>query len=262
MVGKLVGCIVAFFTLVSCGAEGAEHKFMPENDLWLEDCISCESFSLAPVTQDMFNKIIAAGRKAYAANAKANKETLVINAKWTSTTVNADCSRYNGIVTVNMYGALARRQEITPEGFTLVLAHELNHAYGGMPYYANSDRMSGEGQADYMSTKDGYAKIAALVPELRASIDADTFVKNTCNKAYGRFADARFNNCLHALEGGKSLANLLAVLSDDPVANYETPDPLVVKKTVTTYPATTQCRMDSYLAGELLSSRPKCWFYK
>lgn len=234
-------------------------KFMPENNLWQEDCIEC--LNATGITEIQFNAIIAAGKKAYASNAKANGEQLIINAKWTDSTVNADCSRYNGIVEVNMYGGLARRKEITPEGFALVLGHELNHAYGGTPFYSGTDHMSAEGQADYMSTKDAFAKIAAFVADLQKTIPVDNFIKNTCTKAYGVEANNKYRDCLHALSGGQSLANLLAVLNDE-TANYSTPDKTVVKKTLESYPKTTQCRMDTYLAGELLSPRPKCWFYK
>lgn len=245
----------------SVGANAADiTKFMPENDLWMEDCIACESFAARPVTEEVFTKIIEAGKKAFAANAKANNEKIVINNKWTDKTVNADCSRFFGTVTVNMYGGLARREEMTPEGFALVLGHELSHAYGGAPFYPDSDEMSGEGQADYMATKDAYAKIAAFVPELQITIPTDDFVKNTCAKAFGIQANNKYRDCLHALEGGKSLANLLAVLNKDVAANYETPDPTVVQSTITTYPDTTQCRLDTYLAGELNKPRPACWF--
>lgn len=237
------------------------NKFLPENDLYLEDCINCESLSSKPVTQDLFNRIVDAGKKAFATNAKANNETLKINALWTNTTVNADCSRSNKIVTVNMYGALARRKEITPEGFALVLGHELEHAYGGAPFYPN-ETLSAEGQADYMSTKEAYAKIAVYVPELKGSTNVDDFIMNTCAKKYGTFADNRYSNCLHMLSGGLSLANLLSVLNGDIIPNYTTPDLTIVSKTETSYPATTQCRLDTYLSGALNGLRPKCWFYK
>jgi hypothetical protein len=247
-------------TLASCGG-GSRDQFVPDNDLWKYDNMNLENASMS---QDLFNRIIDAGQKAYAPNAKANKETLIISKLWSNPTVNADCCRgcKPNNVTIRMFGGLFRRPEITAEGFALVLGHEISHAYSGTPYYPNTMQMSGEGKSDWASTKDAYAKIAALVPELRVSINTDSFVKNTCNKAYGRFADARYSNCIHALEGGKSLADLLSTLSGESIPNYETPDPLVVTKTVTTYPDTTQCRMDSYLAGVLNKSYPKCWFYK
>lgn len=242
--------------LVSCGSE--THGFVPDNELWREDCLNCESVSLAPVTQELFVKIVEAGKKAYASNAKANYETLIINAKWTDPTVNANCLRSGGKVTVNMFGGLARRSEITPQGFALVLSHELGHAYGGTPYVNWWNKMSAEGQSDWMATKDGYRKIAALVPELSQTPSTDPFVKKACKGKTG----TAFIDCIHSLDGGNSLGALLAVLSEEPIPNYETPDPTVVTKTELSYPKTVQCRLDTYFAGTLNLARPKCWFFK
>jgi hypothetical protein len=257
---KFLGLLASAFlaVLVSCGANAA--SFMPENDLWKEDCLGCESIGM---TQELFQKIVDAGKQAYAPNAKANKEKLIINAKWEDPTVNANCGRQFGMVTVNMYGGLFRRPEMSPEGFALVLGHELNHAYGNAPYYPQSNKLSAEGQADYMATKDAYVKIAKLVPELNQEIFSTDFIKNVCKnvkKTKKNMMDSA--NCEHSLLGGQSLGNLLAALGGDPMPNYETPDPYVTDVTLTSYPATTQCRLDTYLAGTLGNSRPTCWFLK
>lgn len=240
---------------VSCGSAEGNSKFLPENELWREDCVACEANTM---TEAIFNKIVDAGRKAYASKAANNNEQLIINARWTDATVNADCSRYNGRVTVNMYGGLARRREISIEGFALVLGHELSHAYGGAPYYPNSQKMSGEGQSDYVSAKTAYGLIAPYASDLRQTIPVAAFVANACKNK----KSLAYTDCVHTLEGGKTLGALLAVLSGEPVPRYETPDTSVVSKTETSYPNTVQCRVDSYLAGVLNKARPSCWFYK
>ncbi|MBF0206704.1 MAG: hypothetical protein HQK53_07420, partial [Oligoflexia bacterium] len=88
-------------------------QFMPDNDLWMEDD-HYKNFQ-PNVNQVMFNKIIQAGRDAYASNAPT------INANWDDPTVNASTMKIFGMVTINMYGGLARRPEIIPEGFAIVL---------------------------------------------------------------------------------------------------------------------------------------------
>lgn len=228
-------------------------NFMPENDLWKQDCLNCLSSN--SMTQELFNKIVDAGRKAYAENAAKNGERLVINALWTDSTVNANCCRgcTPRQVEVNMYGGLARRDEINPEGFALVLGHELSHAYGGEPFYPQSDRMSGEGQADYEGAKTAYKKIADLVPELKQNINVSDFISKTC-ATLGE-------DCKHSLYGGDSLGALLATLKGESKPDYETPDQTVVNETLTSYPDTVQCRLDTYLAGTLSKPRPACWFY-
>ena len=77
--------------------------------------------------------------------------------------VNANCMRNNGVVTVNMYGGLARRPEVTPEGFALVLCHELGHAYGGTPYIFQQAQIAAEGQADYYGEQ---TCLKALLPHV------------------------------------------------------------------------------------------------
>ncbi len=229
-------------------------QFMPPNDLWRQDCLTCKPFN--QMTQDLFNRIVEAGKKSYQANADSNGERLVVNPLWSDSTVNADCCRgcVQGEVTVNMYGGMARRAEMNPEGFALVLGHELSHAYGGQPYYPNSDRMSAEGQSDYEGAKTAYAKIAALVPELQQDFDADTFIKDACARSQNP------KTCEHSLTGGLSLGTLLATLSGDPAPQYETPDQTKVSRTETSYPKTTQCRLDTYFAGTFGNPRPACWF--
>lgn len=242
--------ILFLLMFLSFGAKAGQ--FMPANDLWREDCLTC--MPLNQMSQELFNKIVDAGRKAYAKNADSNGEKLVINALWSDSTVNANCCRgcTSGTVEVNMYGGMARRAEMNPEGFALVLGHELSHAYGGQPYYPNSDRMSAEGQSDYEGAKTAYARIAALVPELNDNIDVSDFIEKACQ--------GRDDSCRHSLSGGMSLGTLLATLSGDPAPQYETPDPTVVNKTLTSYPKTTQCRLDTYLLGTLNKDRPACWF--
>lgn len=236
----------------------ANGKFMPENDLWREDC-GATCFNSNGMTKEIFDKILAAGQKAYDPYAQKNGERLVINNKWTDSTVNADCCRgcEAGKVIVNMYGGMARRNEINFEGFALVLGHELNHAYGGAPYYPGSDQMSAEGQSDYEGARTAYRKIAALVPELKKDISYEDYVGQLCAGKTGE----EFKDCVHSLEGGKALGNLLAVLSGEGVPSYQTPDTSRVSQTETSYPRTVQCRVDTYLAGTLNKSRPACWFY-
>lgn len=236
-----------FSTFGLCG------QFMPPNNLDQEDCINC--FNSNGMTEDLFNRIVDAGRVAYAENAQNNSEKLVINNLWSDSTVNANCCRgcTYGQVTVNMYGGMARRAEINPEGFALVLGHELSHAYGGEPYYPNSDRMSAEGQSDYEGARTAYRKIAALVPELNIDFEPSEYIKNQCNGD---------KQCEHSLVGGLALGTLLARLSGNVQPSYETPDTSVVWRTETSYPKTTQCRLDTYRAGTLNLERPSCWFKK
>lgn len=247
----------------SCGvATPAAQSFMPDNDLWKEDCLECKNGAM---TQALFNEICDAGKKAFSEETRANNERMVINKKWTDSTVNANVCRgcVPGEVTINMFGGLSRRQEVNLSGFAIVLSHELGHAYGGAPYINASRKMSAEGQADWYSTLEAYRRIYALVPALQnESGDYGSFIEEVC-KVPGMMEDSEpvmDKRCMNSLLGGKGLATLLANLMQEPIPQFETPDPTVVTSTQLSYPETVQCRLDTYVAGTLDKSRPLCWF--
>ena len=222
------------------------HTFAPKNDLWKEDAL----LKSANVTQAMFNKIIDAGYEVYGPLAKKNRERLKINRKWSDSTVNANCSRMFKSVTVNMFGGQARRPEISAEGFALVLCHELSHAYGGAPYIRRWQKLSAEGQADYMGAKECLKKIIK-VANLRSDFEPTAFIQDACGENI---------TCIRAYVGGQSTANLLATLMGESLPDYETPDPTVVSKTLISYPETVQCRLDTYRRGFENRERPACWY--
>lgn len=205
----------------------------------------------------MFNKIIDAGLEVYKPFADRNNETLTINRKWDDSTVNANTSRFFGSVTLNMYGGLARRPEVTAEGFALVMCHELGHAYGGTPYIQEWQKMSAEGQSDYYGAKECLQKVLPKVE--MPSVTATSYTERRC-KERGAIGTDVYNICIRQLDGSQSLGKLLAAIKKVPEPNFETPDTTVVTQTELSYPKTIQCRLDSYHNGTLLLDRPKCWF--
>jgi hypothetical protein len=256
MVRSIVSALIALSTFASAqAAPSMQTQFAEDNDLWMEDSLMADS----NVTKEMFEKIIAAGKAAYEPFAMKNNESLTINNRWDDSTVNANCGRQFGGVTVNMYGGLARRQEVTPDAFALVLCHELGHAYGGTPYIQTFSRMSAEGQADYYGSKECLDLVLKEIPADPAMVTPTDYMKQRCNQhaAEGTEANAL---CIRKLVAGQGLGNLLSVLKKVTAPNYETPDPLVVRKTELSYPSTVQCRLDTYLAGGIGQARPACWF--
>ncbi len=255
---KLTSILVSAIALSTANvalSSSEVRSFAPDNDLWMED-----NFFAAPnVSEELFNKIIDAGLKAYEPVAKQNREKINVNRRWSDATVNANVRRSAGVVEINMYGGLARRQEITPEGFALVLCHELGHAYGDKPYIQVASRLSAEGQADYYGAGTCLDQVLRIVPADETKITTTDYTIQKCGeKAAVNSED--YSVCIRQLSGGQSTANLLAVLMKQAEPNYEKPDPLVVKKTELSYPKTVQCRLDSYLNGTLKLPRPTCWF--
>lgn len=246
--------LVFVIVIISLNAFAEIHNSLPDNDLWKEDFLRPKS----PLQAQMFNQIIDVATELYKPVAAERGETLTIVKNWDDPKVNASCMRSGKEVEINMYGGLARRPEITMEGFVLVLCHELGHAYGGIPYIREYSQMSAEGQADYYSAKSCAANVLWKVPQLGFQVAPTPYMMTACGLGFTN--DETRQLCLRVLVGGQSLGNLLAILSNDPKPSYETPDTNVVHTTTLSYPDTTQCRLDTYFAGATGKDRPKCWF--
>lgn len=246
--------LASFFVMfVSCNVpQTLDHSWVEDNDLWQED----DLYGGKGITEEQFKNAIELGHLFYDPIAEQNNESLTINGNWTDSTVNANCSRnpFGGGVTINMYGGLARREEVNLEGFVLVLCHELGHAYGGLPYIQTWTRMSAEGQADYIGAKECQKKVIGKM--LDTSFATPPYVQEKCDEVFGGNSEV----CVRQMSGAQSLGNLLAVLKKVDPPSFETPDPTVVDKTELSYPKTIQCRLDTYHNGILNGKRPACWF--
>lgn len=223
--------------------------FLPENNLYLQDNIKAPT----NITEQDFRDVIAKANAVYQPLIKAFGGTLQINPRWTDSTVNANATQFGSTWQVNMYGGLARRPEVTPDGFAMVLCHEIGHHVAGFPF--SSSWAANEGQSDYFAThqcaqaiwKDDTAQNA------KARELAPAIVKAKCDDQY-QTQDAQ-NLCYRTMLAGKSLGDLLAALGSDTV-KYNTPDTKQVSRTNNNHPAA-QCRLDTYMAGALCTQTPE-----
>ena len=229
------------------GLSAVTFQFMQDNDLNTED-----TGFLSNISQTQFNSIIDAAYNLYAPMARQRNETLQINRNWTDSTVNANCSRSYGRVTVNMYGGMARRNEVTPEAFALVLCHELGHAYGGKPYIHPETQIAAEGQADYYGSQTCLRAILPYVDD--SGLNPDEYVQSRCQRG------SNYAVCIRQMQAGQALGSLLAVMQRQQQPDYETPDRSVTSQTLLSYPRTVQCRMDTFHNGILGLARPACWY--
>jgi len=244
---RFIYLVLSLILFISCGYATETHTWVPDNDLWQEDNINFVS----NIDEGLFGLIIDIGKELYEPTAKDWNETLSISKSWDSPIVNASAWRNGaGNTEIMMYGGLARREEVIPQGFALVLCHELNHLYGGEPYIHTYLKMAAEGQSDWMGAS---WCLKNIVEKLKSTYGIETtpYMQQMCNDD---------PVCLQQLAGGNSLGKLLAELGGESVPDYETPDPSIVKKTNTSYPKTTQCRLDSYHNGALGLDRPLCWY--
>ncbi len=218
-------------------------KFLPDNNLHLED----NKFAATGITEQQFNNVIDRVIAVYDPIVRQHGGRLNVNRLWNDSTVNASASQWLGTWDVNMYGGLARRQEVTEDGFALVVCHELGHHLAGYPF--SSSWAADEGQSDYFATM----KCARMLwgDDTAANANSRTTVaatpKSLCDSVW---ADEEAQNlCYRSAMGGKSLADLLSALGGT-VSNWDTPDSRQVTATNHNHPAG-QCRLDTYMAGAL-----------
>ena len=121
---------------------------LPPNNLHLQDNISRE----ANITEERFNAIIDDAVKYWIPIATAKGIEFRVIKKWSDPTVNAWAVQTGSTWIVGFYGGLARRPEITEDGFALVVCHELGHHFGGYSFYGRGDTTSAEGESDFFAT--------------------------------------------------------------------------------------------------------------
>ncbi len=247
------GMRLSSLALVSLLASvSAQAKFAPENDLYKEDDLFSRS---ANMTQNDFNLIINNIVEQYKPLAQKHGGSLSSNNKWTDGTVNASAEQQSMGTRwiVNMYGGLARRPEVTPDGFAMVVCHELGHHFGGYAYYEGGDWAAAEGQADYFATHACARKIWKGQKDINAK-SRDTVnptAKAKCDASWASVEDQDL--CYRTANASYSLAVLLQKLGGEADVSFDKADPAVVSVTDSAHPAA-QCRLDTYVNGSICTT--------
>ncbi len=227
-------------------SQTACNMFAEANKLYLEDAYYSV---LSDMTEERFNEIIDSVVNHYIPIAESHNATLYVERNWDDPEVNAFASRPRpGIWQIAMYGGLARRPEVTDDGFAMVVCHELGHQFGGYPY-ARLDWAASEGQSDYFATQACARNIwkKEIEKNKAAAEFATQDIRNYCDAAWDEENDR--NLCYRIGVGSQSLAHLLAKLrGSDTIPSPATPDQNEVPQTATVHPDP-QCRLDTYLSG-------------
>jgi len=243
--------------------------FMPANNLNEVDGLYDNG-----MTEAEFNAIIDEVVNYYAPIANQYGANFVVNRLWNDSTVNAQAYQQGNTWYVDMFGGLARRPEITRDGFQMVVCHETGHHFGGFP--ANG-WAAYEGQADYFALHVCAKNLWANQPNQVPSIQP--YAKKLCDQN----VKGNLNLCYREMNASYSLASLLAALGNE-TASFQTPDKSKVSRTNPDHPRA-QCRLDTYVAGNLcgtqwndyvipqteqesanylcttgVGARPRCWF--
>lgn len=235
-----LGTMIAVLGLSASAAYGS---ILPPNNLYLQDKLEAKT----GITEAEFTAINQKARDLFGPIVRQHGGSLTINGNWGDSTVNASAMQLFGMWMVNMYGGLARRPEVTADGFTLVVCHEIGHHLAGFPFVSSWG--ANEGQSDFFATnhcsKLFWQDDAAGNARARDTIPAA--MKAKCDDVYGTQSEQDL--CYRNVMAGKSLADLLAALKNQTV-DFSTPDTSVVTATNNAHPAG-QCRLDTYVAGSL-----------
>ncbi len=237
------------FTCTIDGKKG----ILPDNDLWIST--DAKSMMSSNIDEVKFNEVIDSVVSVYEPIVTNLGGKLKVERNWDDGTVNAYASRRGGTWNVAMFGGLARHATITPDGFALVVCHELGHHIGGAPKKASffSTWASNEGQSDYFATLKCLRKVFRNDnnQEIMAKVNVPADVKSTCSAQFNNADDQAL--CERGAMAGLSTARLFQALRNQTTGpQFDTPDTNVVSKTDDAHPAT-QCRLDTYFAGAICS---------
>lgn len=252
MIRKIVAIVTAIGALngFTCTEDGVE-GIVPENNLY----ISPSEKSTNGMTEALFNEVIDKVEAIYEPIIDKMGAKLSIARKWNDGTVNAYAQRSGRTWRVSMFGGLARHEAITPDGFALVVCHEVGHHIGGAPKKAGwfGSWATNEGQADYFATLKCLRKMfRAEIKETRSMVKflkVPKLVVKTCEEQFSSEDDQAI--CQRGAMAGLSTAKLFQDLRDsDVVPKFGTPSTDETTRTDDNHPAT-QCRLDTYYQGAL-----------
>jgi len=223
-----------------------KRTFMPENDLHVED-----DPLKSNITVNEFNSIIDTFEEYYAPIIAAHGGELVFERRWEDPTVNASAQQQGKYWIVTMYGGLARRPEITPDGFATVVCHELGHHLSGFPWVAVW--AGNEGNSDYFATYACERNLWANDPvtDRIDPSDVPNVPRELCDNIWSKSSEEKL--CYRTMMGGKSTADLLAALNNQTISWFDH-DKSQVSRTNNSHPRA-QCRLDTYMAGSLCQSK-------
>jgi len=233
--------------LLSLGSTGFAD--LPKNNLHLYDDLHSKATT---ISEQDFNATIKKAGDLYKPIIKAQGGTLMVKGDWKDSTVNASAMQFFGVWYVNMYGGLARRPEVTQDGFVLVICHELGHHLGG--YHFVSNWGASEGQSDYFATHSCAKKFweNEATENAKSRLTVNSLAKAKCDAIWKTVE--KQDLCYRTVNAGKSLGDLLAKVSNAADVNFDTPDTSEVAESDPKHPKA-QCRLDTLVSGALCVER-------
>lgn len=206
------------------------------------------------ITEAEFNQRITALQEAYTPLVKLHGGRLSLKGLWKNDKIIARATQMFGSWKIDFSGGLARRPELTGDGMTLIVCHEIGHHLAGFPFYEGSPLggywASVEGQSDYYSTQVCARRMWADETELNESFAAvvHPFARAECDLTFATDADRAL--CYRTTVASESVIATMAALMNKPAPTYSTPDQTIRTATIEGHPAI-QCRFDTLFQGSI-----------
>lgn len=178
---------------------------------------------------------------------------LIIYKSWMSEVVNANVVLEDDDIKISLHGGLARHPLMTPDGFTLLVCHEIGHILGGGTGIPGVTWAAAEGQADYFATSKCLRRYWQDADN-SGIIAGRPIPPEAARQCPGTYTDEdEAHLCLRSAMAGLSLAAVFHSLNPDetgPGPALDTPDLSETPFTRSLHPPA-QCRLDTYYQGAL-----------
>jgi hypothetical protein len=212
-----------------------------------------DSNEIANVDETSFHSLINEVTQIYSPIVSTHGAELVVKRLWSDSEANASAIQSGKRWRVEIYGGLARRKEITPDGLQMATCHEIGHHLGGFPLYKHAPWAAAEGQADYFAAHSCARMLWAKDVEKNAAFreTAPARVKEGCDTQWGKQEERDL--CYRIAMAGFSVSAFLATLDDESTPHFERPASNAVTSTFYGH-SQAQCRLDTFFHGALCSS--------
>lgn len=242
---KLIGAALLSLVTTQAFGCGQQKEFLPENNLEIPATVKHGGLS-----RDEYHRVIDKVEQTYSPIAAKFGAKIVMERLWDNPRVNAGTIRAQRgkIWKINLYGGFPRHPLVTPDGYALVICHEIGHHIGGAPKKSpqSAPWSSNEGQADYFATLKCLRKVFADDDhaEIIKNMNIPGKVTTACSSALEK------DLCIRTSMAGLAIASVSADVRKVPTPSFDSPDKNEVLETVEKHPMP-QCRLDTYFQGSI-----------
>ena len=220
--------------------------FLEDNVLHLEDDVLALESNIDEAT---FHRLIDETMALYKDLAAEQGAILIAGHHWENSLVNAYANQIGQRWLIEVFGGFARRPDMNPDSFVLMLCHELGHHFAGYPFYDGRWSAS-EGQADYFATLHCVRKLwkNQVAENMSYRDKAPAEVRRSCDQVWQDTGDQDI--CYRSVLAGIALASVASKTGGEPAPALGRASKVVRSQTLKNHPPA-QCRLDTYISGSL-----------